>query len=566
MSTPQVKIKFGADTTGLKKGVNSAKSSLDSFGSTLKKIAGIAGIAFGAQAIVNFGKATVQAAAAEEKSQALLATTLRNTTKATDTQITAVEDYISRLEMASGVVDDKLRPSLQILLNSTKSVTKAQTLQGLALDISAGSTRDLESVSLALSKAVGGNLTALTRLGIPLDKAAVKSGDLQTILKQLAATYGGSAATRAKTFSGQMDRMSIMFDHLKESIGAKVIPILTTLFAWINDKLLPAFKNFYNTNKDKIMAFWNTMKTVWGGIVSVITTVYNFIKPIFDAFVWAFDYLGQKVRDNKKSFEGFANALSGIFSWVKKYILPLLSKTFVGTFKTLVKVLGYVIKPMAKLFEFLAKTTLGQINIFIKGINLLIKAYNLFADKPVDLVPEIKMGNFKIDEFTQQMDDAAKKIDDTTKTTQDTGPLGNYTTGLKDLGTAAANAKTQISELDKAIAISKINQAEAAKRVQENLQNQYSEALQNQAKQTNADVYAQQTAAATALAPIIPTSTNAMGAVARGEYSNSANQYQQPINVTINSPIADNSDQLAQWVNDTINRKLRTGATLYSAY
>ena len=114
MSTPQVKIKFGADTTGLKKGVNSAKSSLDSFGSTLKKIAGIAGVAFGAQAIVNFGKATVQAAAAEEKSQALLATTLRNTTKATDTQITAVEDYISRLEMASGVVDDKLRPSLQI--------------------------------------------------------------------------------------------------------------------------------------------------------------------------------------------------------------------------------------------------------------------------------------------------------------------------------------------------------------------------------------------------------------------------------------------------------------------
>ena len=47
MSTPQVKIKFGADTTGLKKGVNSAKSSLDSFGSTLKKIAGIAGVEIG---------------------------------------------------------------------------------------------------------------------------------------------------------------------------------------------------------------------------------------------------------------------------------------------------------------------------------------------------------------------------------------------------------------------------------------------------------------------------------------------------------------------------------------
>ena len=44
-----------------------------------------------------------------------------------------------------------------------------------------------------------------------------------------------------------------------------------------------------------------------------------------------------------------------------------MSKTFVGTFKTLIKVLGIVIKPMAKIFEFLAKATMVQLNVIIKG-------------------------------------------------------------------------------------------------------------------------------------------------------------------------------------------------------
>jgi len=71
----------------------------------------------------------------DQLAQVQLAGTLRQTTKATDAQIKAVEDYIDVTQRATGVADDDLRPSMSRLLRSTNSVAKAQKLLNLALDI-----------------------------------------------------------------------------------------------------------------------------------------------------------------------------------------------------------------------------------------------------------------------------------------------------------------------------------------------------------------------------------------------------------------------------------------------
>ncbi len=101
----------------------------------------------------------------------------KNTTKATDAQVKAVEDYIDKTARASGTADDVLRPSLDRLLRSTQDITKAQKLQTLALDIAAGTGKDLATVSEALGKAYDGNLGALKRIGVPLDENIVKTKD-----------------------------------------------------------------------------------------------------------------------------------------------------------------------------------------------------------------------------------------------------------------------------------------------------------------------------------------------------------------------------------------------------
>jgi hypothetical protein len=169
-----LKLALLADTKqfidGLDKADKETRSFSDKLGSALKAGAlafAALGAAAGAAAI-KIGIDAVKAAIEDEKAQASLAQTLRNTTKATDAQIAATEEFIDKTARATGVADDQLRPSLQRLLVSTKDLTQAQKLQALALDISAGTGKDLLSVSDALAKASDGNFKALKNLGVEL--------------------------------------------------------------------------------------------------------------------------------------------------------------------------------------------------------------------------------------------------------------------------------------------------------------------------------------------------------------------------------------------------------------
>lgn len=109
-------------------------------------MAGAAFAAAGAAAALYAGKLAidgVKAAIEDEAAQAKLGKTLENVTGATNAQIKSVEDYITKTELAYGVTDDDLRPSLDRLVRATKDVTEAQKLQSIALDVAAGTGKSL---------------------------------------------------------------------------------------------------------------------------------------------------------------------------------------------------------------------------------------------------------------------------------------------------------------------------------------------------------------------------------------------------------------------------------------
>ena len=189
-----------------------------------------------------------KAAAEDAKAQELLALALRNSTGATDAQIAANEKYIATTERAAAVSDDQLRPALGNLVRATGDVTQSQQLLNLALDISAATGRDLESVSIALAKASQGQATALQRLGVPLDEALVKTKDFEGIVSVLTDTFSGAAAAAADTFEGRMRRVSIAIDNTKENIGNALIPILERLIPVIDKAAL-----FMQNNTDIIV-------------------------------------------------------------------------------------------------------------------------------------------------------------------------------------------------------------------------------------------------------------------------------------------------------------------------
>jgi len=168
----------------------------------------------------------VKAAAEDQKSQEQLKIALENTVGANKSQVAAVEDSVTALMYQTATADDALRPALSKLVRATGDVTQAQSLLKLALDVSAGSGRDLTSVSTALSRAALGNFTALTRLGIPLDQNAVKAKDLDGVLGSLASSFAGAATKNAQTFEGQVTTLKIALGELEETVGNKVLPTL----------------------------------------------------------------------------------------------------------------------------------------------------------------------------------------------------------------------------------------------------------------------------------------------------------------------------------------------------
>ena len=215
---------------------------------SFKTVAIAGAAAFGAVGAAALG--AVQAAAQDEQSQKKLADQLRRTTDATAEQIAAVEQHISKQMMLTGVTDDQLRPAMANLVRATGDVSFAQDQLGLALDISAATGKDLESVSLALGKAFTGNVGALTKLGVPLEQSVVKSKNLSEVIKTLNEQFGGAAADAADTFSGRLRILQTSLGEAVEGIGYALLPIAERLVAFIQSKVVPVIQAF----SDKLAA------------------------------------------------------------------------------------------------------------------------------------------------------------------------------------------------------------------------------------------------------------------------------------------------------------------------
>ena len=182
--------------------------------------AATAATAVGAFAI-KLGVDGVRAAIEDEKSVSKLANTLKNL--GISYKQTNIEDFISKMQFSAGVADSALRPAMNQLLLSTNDVTQSQRMLQLALDVSSSTGKDLESVTLALSKASMGNFTALTRLGVPLDKTIIKNKDLESALSALENQFQGASAAAANTYAGKIDILTQKVDEAKEAIGYDLI-------------------------------------------------------------------------------------------------------------------------------------------------------------------------------------------------------------------------------------------------------------------------------------------------------------------------------------------------------
>ncbi len=167
--------------------------------------------------VTNYLQDAAQAAIEDEKSMVALSTAMKNVGESFNNA--SAEDFISQMALSKGVADDQLRPALQRLITATGDTAKAQELLTTALDVSTATGKDLVSVSQAIGRASLGQVSALTRLGVPLDANIVKTKDFDAAIASLNKNFGGQASAAASTYGGQIARLQVAAGEAQETIG-----------------------------------------------------------------------------------------------------------------------------------------------------------------------------------------------------------------------------------------------------------------------------------------------------------------------------------------------------------
>lgn len=292
---------FDKTANAAEKQMGKATKSIDKVGANMTKF-GAAGLAAAGTLGAGLFK-LAQGAIDDQKAQALLAQQMKATTGATNAQVAAVEDLIDQTARATGVVDDDLRPAFATLLRATKDVTQAQGLLQTALNISAGTGRDLGAVTQALSRAATGNVTALTRLGVPLDANAKKTKDFDAIIGSLNKTFAGAAATAADTYAGKLARTKVALSEAGEEIGAAFIPVVE-MGANIVTKSVGAFDKL-NSATGNAAGKLATYGTVALGAVSTLSLLGGQAIKARDRFTTLGD-------DGTRSMNNLGKAATGV--------------------------------------------------------------------------------------------------------------------------------------------------------------------------------------------------------------------------------------------------------------
>jgi phage-related protein len=355
--TRALTLKLLADVDNFTKNLDKADNDVTSFGdkvSDFGKKAGLAFAAAGAAAVAYAGKLAidgVKSAIADAAAQEKLALTLKNVTGATDAQIAATEDYITKTSLAFGVTDDDLRPSLERLSRATGDLEKAQKLQTVAIDVAAGSGKSLEAVTNAMAKAAEGNTAALSKLGIGLTSAQLKTMSMDQITAKLADTFENQASAKADTFQGKLTRLQIAFDEGKETVGKYILDAITPMLEILVKQVIPAIQDFTTNLSDKL------------------APVMRFLQPIINGLRSAFSSVRDSLASNNDELRPFYSLLRNIADFVVTYVAPAIGETLGLAFKALGKIIATIIDQFANFVESITKiyNTIKGIIDAIKG-------------------------------------------------------------------------------------------------------------------------------------------------------------------------------------------------------
>lgn len=223
-------LKVGIDKKDFDTGMTSIGQQIEKH----RKAIGIAMAASGA-AIIGGLAGTMKMAAEEEAGIQKLRIAMQNVGISYDENRESLEKLINTQQQKTAVADSAQREALSQLITMTGDLGQSQDLLSLAMDISAGTGKDLTSVTSTLGYALAGNWGMVNRM-IPALAEVESEEEKWAFLRE---AFAGQAEAYGQTLEGQMQLLENNVSDVGEALGSVLIPLVTDLF----HKIMPVVES-----------------------------------------------------------------------------------------------------------------------------------------------------------------------------------------------------------------------------------------------------------------------------------------------------------------------------------
>lgn len=239
-----------------------------------------------------------------------------------------IQAYAKSLQLTTGIADDVILKNTALLSSLTQLDTnglKAGTKS--ALDLAAalsGKGVSLESATDAIAKAANGNITALTKMGLTIQKGTTDAETFANALRAVDAQFGGAAAGKINTFSGAVDLATHSFNSIGEEIGNLIVQNPAVIAALSEaGRQFEKLSQYISDNRQYLT------ELVANG-VSIFLKSAAFLVTMVDAVIRGFQVMKGVIQANMAPLHLFTAAIIGMkdgFGAAKEYMNAFTEET-----------------------------------------------------------------------------------------------------------------------------------------------------------------------------------------------------------------------------------------------
>jgi len=170
-----------------------------------------AAVGLAAKALADFAEKQVAVADLDQ--------VLQNQGQLTDEYREKLQGLANTMEEATNIADDQWLGALTKLTQEGANAGNIDALTEATKNFSAITGGDAVSSAESLGRAMKGQFTAFTRMGIVIDKTATQTQKMDSLMQQLAQRGGGILENRTKTLSGEFATLKTATGNFTEGLG-----------------------------------------------------------------------------------------------------------------------------------------------------------------------------------------------------------------------------------------------------------------------------------------------------------------------------------------------------------